>query len=231
MMPSARLLCLITLSSLLSLPAWAQTPASGPEIELTVDAQQSAPNDLGRATLYVEMQDASPAELAVRVNNAVGTVLGIATRFSAVKTRTGDVSTYPVYGKTNRIESWRMRADVLLESRDISTLSELLGRLQTVAALGDVQLSAAPETRKRAEDEAIRAALEQFQSRARLVSEQMGKSYRVISLVIDTGMRRPALRPMLASRAMTAEAAAPMAVSAGESNIEVVVRGKIALNP
>jgi predicted secreted protein len=203
------------------------TQASGTQIDLSADAQYTAPNDLARATVFVEMQDANPAELAKRVNNALGAILGIATKFNGVKSRTGDTQTSPIYGKSNRLESWRMRAEIDLESRDIPKLSELLGRLKDYAMVGDIQLSSAPETRRQAEDEAMREALDTFQSRAKKISDQLGKPYRITQLSVQTGGLRPPRMPMMMRAAMPESA--PMPIAAGESTVTVTVSGKIEL--
>jgi len=221
----SRTLSLMLLAALMS-PLAAQ--ASGTQIELSAEAQQNAPNDLARATVYVEMQDANPAELAKRVNNALGAILGISTKFTGVKSRTGDTQSYPIYGaKNNRLEGWRMRAEIDFESRDIPMLSDLLGRLKDYAMVGELQLQTAPETRRRAEDDAMREALTLFQARAKLVAEQLGKPYRISNLSIQTGGARPPRPPMM-MRAATAEAS-PMPISPGESSITVTVSGKIEL--
>lgn len=224
---TARLL-LLTSALLCALPAMAND-STGTQIDLSVDAQQTAQNDLARATVYVEMQDPNAGELAKRVNNALGAILGIATKFTAVKSRTGDTTSYPVYGKNNKLEGWRMRAEIQFESRDIPMLSDLLGRLQNYAIPSDIQLSPAPETRRRAEDEALRDALNAFQARAKLIADQLGKPYRIASLNISTGGGRPP-RPMMAMRSAAAVAeASPMPIAAGESTVNVVVSGKIEL--
>lgn len=229
LMMAAALLPAVTSTAQAAGPAILQ-PGTAPQIELSVDAQQSAQNDLGRATVYVEMQDANPADLSRRVNNAIGAALGIATKFSGVKTRTGDVSSIPVYGKNNRIDTWRMRAEILLESRDIGALSDLLGRLQGYVAVGDIQLTAAPETRKRAEDDALREALAAFKARAKLIADQLGQPYRIVSLNIATGGRPPIMARSM--RVMSAAEASPVAaIAAGESTVTVVVSGKIELGP
>ena len=68
-------------------PMCAAQAEGGTQIELSAEAQQTAPNDLGRATVYVEMQDTNSAELSRRVKTSMGAVLGIATQFPSVKTR------------------------------------------------------------------------------------------------------------------------------------------------
>ena len=221
-------LLLLTAALASPLAAFSAEP-TGTLIDLSADAQHSAPNDLARATVYVEMQDPSAAELAKRVTNATGAIIGIATKFTGVKTRTGDTSSYPIYGKNNKLDGWRMRAEIQFESRDVPMLSDLLGRLKDYAMVSDIQLSAAPETRRRAEDDAMREALAAFQARAKLVAEQLGKPYRIASLNIQTGGGRPPRMPMMMMRAAGSTESAPTPIAAGESTISVTVSGKIEL--
>jgi len=42
-----------------------------------------------------------------------------------------------MHGKLGRtIEAWRMRSEILLETRDMAALSELLGKLQATLSVG-----------------------------------------------------------------------------------------------
>ena len=118
-----------------------------------MESSRSAPNDQFRAQLYHEASDTSPAELARKVNAVIAQAVQTGRGYPAVKVRTAGSNTYPVYGKNSRnIEGWRMRADLLLESKDSAAISELLARLQQMKlALGNVSQMPSPATRKEVE--------------------------------------------------------------------------------
>lgn len=203
----------------------ADPPATGTLVELSAEATRSAPNDLARATAYTEVAEATPGEAAKRVNAAIAQALQTAKGHPAVRVKSGNTSTYPVYAKgSSRIEAWRMRAELVLETRDTAALSELLGRLQGSLAVGQISLSPAPETRRKVEEETMLEAIANFRARAKLVAEAFGRPMRIRSLSVG-GAARPGPHPVL--RAAMAEAAAP--IEAGESQIAVAVSGQIEL--
>ena len=103
-------------------------------IDLSAEASRAAANDLARATVFAEATGATPGELAKRINSLIADSLKTAKGYASIKTQSGGTHTYPVYAKGGKIDAWRMRSDLTLESSDPSALSELLGKLQ--ASLG-----------------------------------------------------------------------------------------------
>ncbi|MEF8719033.1 MAG: SIMPL domain-containing protein [Candidatus Accumulibacter necessarius] len=159
-------------------------------IELAAEASRPAANDLARATLFAEASGAAPGELARRVNGLIADGLKTAEAYSSVKTQSGATHTYPVYGKGNRIEGWRMRSELTLESADTAALSELLGKLQASLGVASLAMLPAPETRKKAENEAMIDALAAFKARAKVIADAFGKPYRISHLTISSSGRR-----------------------------------------
>lgn len=219
---------LLALACLAAPGGLAADPPSPPGalVELSAEAGAAAPNDLARATLFSEGSDSSPAELAKRVNSAITAALQIAKAYPGIKTRSGLTHTYPNYGKGGtRIESWRMRSELLLETRDTAALTELLGRLQASLAIAGITLSPSPPTRAQAEEQATLDAIAAFQTRAKLIAGALGSPYRIRKMSIRAA-DRPPVAPVMRS-AMMAEAAAP--IEAGESTVTVSVIGEIEL--
>jgi predicted secreted protein len=209
--------------------AYAAQPAvtsAGTLVEFAAEASRKAPNDHAQASAYVEATDSNPAELARKVNAALASALQTAKAVPSVKTRSGAVHTFPTYGKSGRIEGWRMRSELLMETGDIAPLSELLGRLQAAGlAVGQIALAPSPETRRKAEDEITLEAIAAFEARARLIAKAAGKPYRTRQMSIQSG--RPPVMPVPRAAMMAADAAAP--IEAGESQVTVTVSGQIEL--
>lgn len=230
--PCARTLALLALPLMLAGQALAEpvTRAQVTIVDLAAEGNRNAPNDLAHASAYFEAQDANPAELARRVNRTIAGGLETAKAYPAVKAKSGGNSTWPVYGKNGRnIEAWRMRSEVLLETRDTAALSELLGKLQATLAIGQLTLLPAPETRKKAEDDATLDAIAAFQARATLIAKAMSKSYRIRQMSINAGGGgRPPAYMMERAKSMSAEAA-PMPVEAGDTTLTVNITGQIEL--
>lgn len=200
----------------------------GTLIDFQAQAQRSAPNDLGRASAYYEATGANAGELAQRVNAAMAGALAVAKAARDVTVRTGGSHTYPIYGKNSRyIENWRMRSELVLESRDAAALSELLGRLQATLAVGNITFAPAPETRRKVEDDTALDAIASFQEKAARYAAALKKPYKIRSMNIGSQGIRPPM-PVMRAMAMSAEAAT-MPVEAGESDIVVTVSGQIEL--
>ncbi len=201
--------------------AWAALVA-----ELSSEASRPAANDLAQATVSAEATGATPGELSRQINHLISEALKKAKGYPAVKVKTGGTSTYPVYAKNGKIESWRMRSDILLESGDTATLSELLGKLQSSLMVSSLSMLPAPDTRRKAENEAMLDAISLFKARAKLLAEAMGKNYSITQLTVSTeGRYAPPV--MRAAKAMSVEMAAPMPMESGESQVTVSVSGKI----
>lgn len=197
-------------------------------VDLAVEASRPAPNDLMRATVAAEANGATPAALSKQVNGMIDEALKTAKTYPAVKTQSSGTSTYPVYAKGGKIESWHMRSELSLESADAAALSELLGRLQASLGVSSLIALPSPETRKKAENEAMLEAIAAFKARAQAVADTLGHPYRIKQISINTSGRipQPVFRAM--AKSMAAEAA-PMPMEAGESQVSASVSGQIEL--
>ena len=233
---AAALLAAIALQSWSASPAIAQ-PAqamqakpAAPTVDLSVTAERSAANDLAIAILYAEHNAPTPAAVASELNRRVAAALQLAASHADVSTRSGNTSTWPVYAKDGegRIEAWRMRSEIRLESRKLAAMSELVGTLQNSLALSQIVLQPSPETRRAAADAATVAALRAFEQRAELIAGTLGRRYRIAHLSVGDSDLPPPVLPRMRVAALAAEAA-PAPLEGGESQISVHVSGRIEL--
>ena len=202
---------------------------AGTTVDLSAEASRPAANDMVRATVFAEASGSNPAELARRVNQDIAEGLKTIKGKAGVSVKSGHQSTFPVYAQNQKIESWRMHSELVLESRDAAAVSELLGQLQQMRlAIGSVSQLPAPETRRKVEDEATRDAIGAFRQRAAVVADVLGKPYKIRHLSIQQSGQMPPMPVMRASRAMAAEAAPPP-LEAGESLVTTTVSGQIEL--
>ena len=202
--------------------------SAGTVVEFSAEASRAAANDLARASAFVEASGPDAAELARRVNATIAAALETAKSHPTVRTRSGTTSTYPVYAKaTSRIDAWRMRSEILLESRDVPALARLIGRLQASLGVSQILLLPSPETRRSAEQEATADAIAAFKARAGLIAASMGGTYRIVRVALSGGGRPPAV-PVLRSAAAMGNGAP---IEPGESTVTVVASGEIELSP
>ena len=122
-----------------------------------------------------------------------------------------------------------MRSELALESGDTAALSELLGKLQVALGVSNLTMQPSAETRKKAENEAMLAALTAFRTRAGLLADALGKPYTIKQISVSTNGRF--IQPMYraAAKSMMSEAS-PLPMEAGESQITATVSGKIELD-
>lgn len=226
----AALATLATLTALQSAAAVAADTPAPPTVELSAEAGGAAANDLAVAVLYAERSGTSAAAVAREVNRDIAAALELARAQGAVKVQSGNVSTWPVYGKDGqgRITAWRMRSELRLESTDTAAMSELVGKLQQSLALAHITMEPAPETRRKAVADVTVDALRAFETRAQLIADTLGRRYRIAHLAVgDHGLQPPPM-PRMRAAVMAAEAA-PAPLEGGESRVSVHVSGRIEL--
>ncbi|MDX5363386.1 MAG: SIMPL domain-containing protein [Pseudazoarcus pumilus] len=212
----------------LSAPALAKPPAAT-TIDLSAEAGSKAENDLGRAQLYFEATDKSAPALAAKVNRAIADALETAKPYTTVMTSTAGSSTYPVHDREgNRIEAWRMRSTIELESRDMGALSALIGQLQQTLLIANLNMQPAPETRAKAANVAAVDAIRAFEERAEVLSNALGKRYRIRHLSVQHGGSTP-VYPMMRASAMSFAKDESAPLQGGQSEITVTVSGTIEL--
>jgi len=221
---------LAALAALQSAPALAADTPAPSTVELAAEASGPAANDLAVAVMYAERSGASAAAVAREVNRDIAAALELARAQGAVKVQSGNVSTWPAYGKDGqgRITAWRMRSELRLESTDTAAMSELVGKLQESLALAQLSMEPAPETRRKAVSDVTVDALRAFEARAKLIADTLGRRYRIAHLSVGEHGLQPPPMPRMRAAAMAAEAA-PAPLEGGESRVSVQVGGRIEL--
>jgi len=215
------------ISSLPALAAESQPPRYN-TVTLQADAQREMQNDLLNATLFVEVNDATPAGVANAVNKSVNEALRVAKEHKAVRVRSGNNQTYPVYSKANQLQGWRGRGEIRLESRDFEAASALIGKLQSGMQLGGVQFTVAPESRRAVENELITEAIAAFKARAEIAKAALGgRGYKLQNLNVSSGRATPPQPYMAMARSQAAQEVAAPNLEAGLSMITVNANGSI----
>ncbi|HEX4987080.1 MAG TPA: SIMPL domain-containing protein [Burkholderiales bacterium] len=202
----------------------AQKPA-GARITLAARAAEDVGNDVMRATLFAEMDDADAGRLAARINQAVNDALEAAKAYPQLRARSTGYSTYPVTDK-ERITGWRSRSEIAIEGEDFRAMGEAIGRLQGTLQLGGVAFSVSPARRAQVEDRLTQAAIADFLRKAAAATRAFrGSRYNVVEAAISADGDMPPPRPVM-MRSMAAADAAP-AFEAGTSRVAVTVNGVI----
>jgi len=194
-----------------------------------VEASREVESDWFTARAGITVEDPDPARAAQRVNEAMKWALERARAEADVRVRSGSYQTWPVR-EEGRIRRWRASHEMLLESGDAETLSDLLGALQERLELRSFDVSVSAERREEVERELIGEALAAFRERAALVHKSLGAAgYAIDQLSISTGGGSPPRPMMQMAEADAYRARAAPAVEPGTTRIAVGVDATIAL--
>jgi predicted secreted protein len=217
----------------LGLGTSAATAADAPDrrVGFSVERSREVANDWVTAVLSVSHEDPKAAEVAARINRDMSWAMGLAKAQSAVRTRSGGYSTFPVHDPQRRdLRHWRGVQEIVLESADVAAVTALVGELQQRLQVQSLAFSVSPERRRAIEEELVAEALAAFQQRAELVRKSFEASgYRLVEVQVGTaGGGPPPVRPMMRTMAAQAEMMPP-AVEGGTSEITVSASGAIEL--
>lgn len=202
-------------------------------VSLDASATTDVPVDTLTVTLFTEEQGPDPAELATRANTRLEQALARAKGEPAVEARSGNYQTTPSYDRAGQISGWRLRAELILESRDFKAASALAGRLQPAMKLGAMNFSLSRAARAKAEASLLTEALRNYQTRAEAIAKTLGfPGYTLGQIAIRT--EGPVIQPVgYRAMAMTADggAAPPPPIEGGKNAVTVVVSGNVILGP
>jgi len=161
-----RTLATILLLGLLG-PAYAESPSqdfSHSRISLDARASEEVANDVMRATLFIEMEDADAGKLAQKINRATNDALKLAKTFVGLHAKTSGYSTYPVTEK-NKVVRWRSRSEISMQSDNFPGMTDAIGQLQGLMQLGSVSFSVSPAARASTEETLTQPPLRSFCAR------------------------------------------------------------------
>lgn len=200
-------------------------------VHLTVQASQDVPQDLLRLTLSAVREGAQAAEVQAQLKASLEDALAQARRHAkpgAVHVHTGRFSLMPRRNREGRVQGWQGSAELILEGRDIMTLSELAGRLQTLS-ITQSQFSVSREAQEALETSLQAQAIDRFKARANEVAKSFGFSSVVLREVTLSSTEALPASPRLMARAAVADTDAPLPLEAGMGTVRVTVNGSVQL--
>lgn len=217
--------------------AAADTPLTYQRVDFSTEVAREISNDQMNATLSIELSDKDAGKLAQQVALTLNDAMKKAAAYPAVKATTGGQNTWPVYGSTltssSKLESWRTRAEIRLESKDFKAASELIAKLQEKMQLSGINFSVSADARKKVEDSLTGEAIAAFKNRAEAVRNAWSaKGYRLVQMNLGSaGGPAPYMPMMRAMKAADAEGAPAQDMAGGETRLVVNVNGTIELQP
>lgn len=218
--------------------ALADMPLTYQRIDFSTQVDRTIPNDQLNATLSVEVNDKDAGKLSRQITLILNDAMKTAASYPTVKTTTGNQRTWPIYGSTltssSKLESWRGRAEIRLESKDFKAASELIGKLQGKLQVNGINFSVSPDTRRQVENDLTAEAVASFRSRAEtLQTAWAAKSYKLVQMNLGSAGNPVAYAPMMMRAAKMMDSAESISpeFAEGETRLMVNVSGTIELQP
>lgn len=222
----------------LSASALAQViPPTYQRVEFMTEVAREIPNDQMNATLSIELSDKDASRLAQQIATAMNDAMKKAAAYPTVKSTSGNQNTWPVYGESltssSKLERWRGRAEIRLESKDFKAASELIAKLQEKMQLNGLSFVVSPETRKKVEEGLTAEAIAAFRARAENIrAAWSAKGYQLVHMNLGAaGGPMPPPQPMMEMKSMAAEAVPAQDMAGGETRLVVTASGSIELQP
>ncbi len=220
---------------LLSPAAFAQASQQPFFNVVTLDASATAdvPTDTLTVTLFTEEQGPDPGQLAARVNARIDEALAKAKSQPKVEAHSGNYQTSPVYDRASQITGWRIRAEIVLESRDFKAVGALAGALQPAMKLASMVFSLSRPAREAAEATLLAEALGRYQEKARAVAKALGFPGYVLGQIAvrSEGPTRPPIPVRAMAMAADGASPAPVPMEGGKNAVTVYVSGSVVLGP
>ena len=196
-------------------------------VNLQAAAEREIPNDEMIVLLATEHEGSETSSLASKINSDMQWALELIKQYPTVQSQTRSYQTYPTYRK-QVIIGWRASQQVEIKSKDISSLTELVGKLQEKLQVKQMSFNPTKETRINYENELIEEAMQAFLARVELVKKHMPvKNQRIINLDINTGGYRPPIINAQRTMMKSMEMESVPAVEAGTSKLTVTVSGSV----
>ncbi|MCL4744832.1 MAG: SIMPL domain-containing protein [Burkholderiaceae bacterium] len=152
----------------------AANEAGAPLLRLQADASREVSDDVAVAVFRVEQEGAQPGPLQSAVNRVLESALADLRRDAALIVRSGQYGTYPRHARDGRIEGWRVRAELIAESSDVTAISRATATLSARMQVASVGFRLSQAARERTESELTSEAAKNFRDKARAAAIALG---------------------------------------------------------
>lgn len=226
-------------------PAPPQLPATGtvdavhpdarmPELSLQASASSVVEQDTVRITLAAEFEAESQTQATTQLSAVLDETVKRTEGAKGIQVQTSGYNVWPNTNDKGKIQNWRARGEIILESKDFAAASALASKLSDKVAISQISFSLSREARDAAEQKLLGQAADAFLARAKAAAQAFGySSYRVQHLELSGGGAAvPVPRPMGAmakSSLSSASGYADAPLEAGQVTVTLSVNGTVAL--
>lgn len=223
-------------ATVMGVPAQAQpfAPPTAGVLSLSTSATVEVTKDMLSVAFSTAREGNEARAVQTALKQALDAALGEARKVAKagqVDVQTGNFSLHPRYappvkGAAPVISGWQGTAELIVQGRDIATIAQLSGRIQTMT-IARVGYSLSREAREKVEADVTALAIARWRAKAAHMSQQFGYgSYVVREVNVSTNESPPDMRPMQfkATRAM-ASADESLPTEAGNADVTAAVNG------
>ncbi len=224
------------LSASLSTLAVAQPAvAKDPEGVLTLNSSATVqvPNDWISVQFSTTREGADAAAVQADLKAALGAALSQARPVEKgdghVEVHGGGFSLQPRMNAKGLVNGWSGTTSLWVQGRDMGTIAELAGRVQTMT-VASLDYSVSREAREKVEGEVAAQAIARFRARAADYARAFGYTtftVRETNVSVDGG--QPVPRPFRMKAAMASSAGDALPVEAGSGSVTANVNGSVQL--
>ena len=228
----SRLLAAAVLGAVLWAPA---AQAAGPVepqnlMNLSAAATAEVTMDVLAITFSTTRDGPEAAAVQAQLKQALDAALVEARKLAKpgqVEIRTGHFALSPRYAPKGGINGWQGTAQLQVDGRDMTSISQLAGRIQTLS-IGGVSYGLARETREKLEAETTAQAIARFRERAQTQAQLFGFSgytIREVNVSSDGAGHVPVMAVRARTMSMASDESLP--VQAGKTTVTATVNGSV----
>jgi len=216
-------------------PALVQAVPKEPEgvVSLNSSATLQVPNDWIVVQFSTTREGTEAAAVQAALKEALAAALGQARQVARpdghVEVQGGGFSLQPRFNNKGVINGWTGTTSLTVQGRDMQTIAELAGRVQSMT-VGSLDYSVSREAREKVEGEVAAQAIARFRARAADYAKAFGYGsfvVREVNINFDNGQPPP--RPFRAKAAMVSSMGEALPVEAGSGNVTANVNGSVQL--
>ena len=223
--------CLVSTLSAAQVPGVAKDPEG--VVSLGSSATVQVPNDwiVVEFSTSKEGTDANAVQAALKeaLAAALAQARQVAKPDGHVEVQGGGFSLQPRFNAKGVVNGWAGTTSLVVQGRDMVTIADLAGRLQTLT-VGSLEYSVSREAREKVEGEVAAQAIARFRAKAADYAKAFGYAgfaIRDVNVNVDNG--HPPPRPYAMKALAVSRASDALPVEAGSGAVTANVNGSVQL--
>ncbi|UOD50719.1 SIMPL domain-containing protein [Orrella daihaiensis] len=199
---------------------------------MEVLASASVLQDQVRVVFSTQASASTPAQVNRKLSENLSQAREGLTLPQTVELSSGGFNVYLDYGKDNKPRGWTGRASLVVQSKELESVSAVIEHLGKSLAVSSVQFSLSREARRAQEQALMKDLAKELRERAALATEAFGfKGFEIVALDFTGGANfsaRPAMQ-RIAAAPMLGEAGPSLTLEPSLTTVEISVTGQIRL--